>query len=566
MKTNYEEVRKENTPPHVKLCTLSGNSEVGRNCSFIEDRQNIIVIDAGLSFPEQELFGIDYLIPNLEYLSKNKHKVRAIFITHGHLDHIGALPFILPLLGYPKVYAGSFASELIKQKLKEYKILDKTRLIVVKRNTEIQIGRMKVTFIGVTHSIPHAFSIFVETLAGNIFFSGDFKIDETPANEQQTDYQKLRSLQGRIDLALIESTNSSSAGKSTSETEVSETIEELLRSASGRVIVASFASQVSRLYVVSKTASKLDKKVLLLGRSLKDAFRIAKELKYIDLPESLFITHNDLSKYPDNKIVILCTGSQGEQFGALSLLSKGENRFVKIKAGDRVILSSSEIPGNEYKIGRMTDRLVKLGVELITNKLDTVHATGHGLQEDVKTMFEMIRPKNIMPIHGTLTMRYFNKRNFIGWGMKSDSIHLTDDGQVWEVSKNLIRRGKAIQSKPVMIDAMGISDLGEVVLRDREVLAEYGMICMVINLSHKTKKIIGRIRFASRGFIYMNKSEELLKEIENEIYSVHNGWLEDSRKNNKLEINKFKEALSKHISKFLYKKTKREPLIMIVII
>lgn len=552
--------------PHIKLCTLSGNSEVGRNCSFIEDRKNIILIDAGLSFPEQEIFGIDYLIPNLDYLKKNKNKVRAVFITHGHLDHIGALPFLLPALGFPKVYAGSFAGELIKQKLREFKILDKTRIIEVQRNTTIQIGRLKVSFIGVTHSIPHAFSLFVQTDAGNVFFSGDFKIDETPANEQQTDYSALQNLRGKVDLALIESTNSSSTGKSTSETQVSTTIEELLRTASGRVFVASFASQVSRLYVVSKTASKLDKKVVLLGRSLKDAFRIAKELNYIDLPESLFITPNDLSKYSDNRIVFLCTGSQGEQFGALSLLSKGENRLVKVKPGDRVILSSSEIPGNEYKIGRMTDRLIKLGAELITNKLNTVHATGHGLQDDIKIMFDLIQPKRVMPIHGTLTMRYFNKRNFIKWGMKNEAIYLTDDGQLWKISRSGISKDKPIMSKPVLIDAMGISDIGEVVLRDRETLAEYGMICVIINLSHKSKKIWGKVRFVSRGFIYMNKSQQLLEELEKQVISIHEQWLEDSRRTNKYEIKLLKETLSKHISKFLYKQTKREPLIMVVII
>lgn len=566
-KKDRGEIKTENKFPHIKLVTLSGNNEVGRNCSFLEDRNTIILIDAGLSFPEHELLGIDYLIPNLSYLKKNKHKIKAIFITHGHLDHIGGLPHMLPELGFPKIYAGSFASRLIKQKLKEYKdIEEKVRIIEIEPNKSITINRFNVRFIGVTHSIPNAYSIFVETQVGNIFFSGDFKIDETPANEQQTDYLHLKQLQGKVDLALIESTNSTTPGKARSETKVSSTIEDLIKSAKGRVFIASFASQVSRLYVVSKTAFKLNKKIVLVGRSLKEAFRIAKELNYIEIPEKVFISPSEASKYPDKDLVFLCTGSQGEHYGALNMLSLGQNRFTKIKVGDRVILSSSEIPGNEYKIGKMTDRLIRLGAELITNRLDSVHATGHGLQEDLKTMFNLIKPKKVMPIHGTLTMRYFNKLNFLNWGMIHNNVLLTEDGQVWQFARGTVRREKAIPSKPVLVDAMGISDVGDVVLKDREILSEYGMICIVMNLTEKNKEIWGRIRFASRGFIYMNKSKELLKELDQYIRQVHKIWVSESKGKGELSTKTFKELLSTRISKFLYAKTKREPLIQIVLI
>lgn len=557
---------KPNTP-HIKLATLSGNNEVGRNCSFLEDRSTIIIVDAGLSFPEQELFGIDYMIPNLDYLKKNKQKVKAIFITHGHLDHIGALPHMLQLLGFPKIYAGSFAARLIKQKLKDHREIEsKVRIIEVARNEKIQVNNFSVQFIGVTHSIPHAYSLFVKTQVGNIFFSGDFKIDETPANEQQTDYDTLRSLRGQVDLALIESTNSTSSGKATSETQVSTTIEDLMKQAKGRVFIASFASQVSRLYVVSQTAAKLNKKIVLVGRSLKDAFRIARELNYIQIPENLFIAPQDAGKHPDNQLVFLCTGSQGEHYGAMNLLSLGQNRSVKIKPGDKVILSSSEIPGNEYKIGKMTDRLIRLGADLITNKLDTVHATGHGLQDDIKTMHDLIQPKKVMPIHGTLTMRYFNKLNFKNWGVRDEDILLTEDGQVWQFAKNIVRKDKAIPSKPVLIDGMGISDVGEVVLRDREQLAEYGMICIVINLTQKRKEIWGKVRFASRGFIYMNKSKELLSDLEKHINSVHKKWLEQSKSKKKFEMKELRETLNSEIAKFLFDRTKREPVIQVVLL
>lgn len=550
---------------YVKLGTLSGNSEVGRNCSFVEDRKTIILIDAGLSFPEQEIFGIDYLIPNLNYLKQNKEKVKAIFITHGHLDHIGALPYILPELGFPKIYAGRFAAELIKNKIKEFSFFDKVRIIETDRGTSIDIDNFRMKFVGVTHSIPHAYSLFLETKAGNIFFSGDFKIDEQPANEQQTDYDSLRELRGKIDLALIESTNSTSAGKSTSETDVAVTITELIRTAPGRVFIASFASQVSRLYVVSKIAASLDKKIVLAGRSLKDAFQIARDLKYIDLPDSLFVPPAHINKYDPKQLVILCTGSQGEHYGAMNMISRGEHRAIKLKPSDRVILSSSEIPGNEYKIGKMTDRLIQAGVELITNKLDTVHATGHGLQEDLRTMYELIQPKNVMPIHGTLTMRYFNKLNFKKWGMPDKNIFLTEDGFLWQVSRESISKLKSIPSKPVLVDGMGISDVGDVVLGDREKLAEYGMICVVLNLSQKQRHIIGQVNFASRGFIYMNKSKELLQQLDKKVRSIHQDWLDESRKTNRYEVKLLKEKLGKSVSDFLYSKTKREPIVLIVV-
>lgn len=550
---------------YIKLGTLSGNSEVGRNSAFLEDRKTIIIVDAGLSFPEQEIFGIDYLIPNLSYLKQNKKKVKAIFITHGHLDHIGALPYMLPELGFPKIYAGSFAASLIRNKLKEFSFMDKVRIIETKRNEVVNIDNFRVKFVGVTHSIPHAFSLFIETKAGNVFFSGDFKIDDKPANEQQTDYETLRSLQGKVNLALIESTNSTAEGSSTSETEVATTIAELIKTAPGRVFIASFASQVTRLYVVSKIAASLDKKIVLVGRSLKDAFQIARDLKYIDLPDSLFVPPTHINKYDPKQLVFLCTGSQGEHYGALNLISRGENRNIKLKPSDRVILSSSEIPGNEYKIGKMTDRLIKSGVELITSKLDTVHATGHGLQEDLRIMYDLIRPKNVMPIHGTLTMRYFNKLNFIEWGMPKSNIHLTEDGFLWQVSRDNIKKLKSIPSKPVLVDGMGISDVGDIVLADREKLAEYGMICVVLNLSQKNKTIIGRVNFASRGFIYMNKSKELLTQLDKKVRSIHQDWHDKSRNSKRYEVNELKDDLTKKISSFLYSKTKREPIVLVVI-
>jgi len=304
----------------LKLCTLSGTTEVGRNCNFLEYKDEILIIDAGYSFPGQEMYGIDYLIPNFKYLKQNKSKVKGIVITHGHLDHTGALRYLLPDLDFPPVYAGSFAKALITEKLKEHGMDKQTKINDVDRKTTIKVGKyFKVTFIGINHSIPDAYSVFVETPKGNVFLSGDYKLDTNPANEPQTDYNKLRSLRGKIDLALIESTNSQTPGKAPSESEIAKNLETTIKKADGRVIVASFSSLLTRLYSLIEIAKKTKKKVVLSGRSLQQSVSIAQQQHYLDIPKGLLIKEHEIKRYPDNQILILCTGSQGERYAALNI-------------------------------------------------------------------------------------------------------------------------------------------------------------------------------------------------------------------------------------------------------
>lgn len=559
---------KDNRKEMLQLCTLSGMSEIGRNSNFVQYGDEIVMIDAGYSFPGHEMYGIDYLIPNIKYLRQNKQKVKAILITHGHLDHTGALKWILPELNYPPIYAGGFAKALIEAKMKEYKMENKVKIYEVDRKSRINIGRnFKATFIGINHSIPDAFSIFLETPKGNIFFSGDFKIDREPANEPQSDYEKLRGLRGKIDLALMESTNVSTPGKAPSETEISKNLEEIISKHNGRVIVSAFSSLITRLYSLIEIAKKTNRKILISGRSLDQAIAIAREKRYITIEDKFLIKERDINKYSDNELLILCTGSQGERFAVLNRISLNEHKYIKLKRGDLVILSSSEIPENITTIERMTDRILDFGVELIKDDVDTkVHSTGHGNQEDLKMMLEMVQPKYIMPVHGSLTFRYFHKKNLIKWGFDKNRVFLTEDGQIWNYDGYYWNKGKKVESKPILIDGLGVGDIGDVVLKDRKQLSEYGMFSVVLNLSSKNKKIIGKPRFISRGFVYLKSSQSLLKEIQNLIFDIHREWEKKSLKEGKFEEKILVQNIEKQLSKLIFKKTEREPIILVAVI
>jgi ribonuclease J len=552
----------------LKLCTLSGTSEIGRNSNFVEYDNEIVIVDAGYSFPGQEMYGIDYLIPNTRYLKKNKKKIKAILITHGHLDHIGALKWMLPELDYPPIYAGGFAKSLIELKMREYKMDKRVKIYGVDRRTDVNIGKnFRARFIGINHSIPDAFSIFLQSPNGNLFFSGDFKFDTSPANEPESDYQELSKLKGKIDLALMESTNATVPGKAPSETEISTNLEEIISKYNGRVIVSAFSSLITRLYSLISIAQKTKRKVLLSGRSLDQAILIARENRYINVDDSIFIKDKDINKYPDNEILILCTGSQGERFAALNRISLNEHKFIKIKKGDLVIMSSSEIPENITKIEKVTDRLISLGADLMKDSVNMkIHSTGHGNQEDIKAMLDLTQPKNVMPVHGSLTFRYFNKLNLQRWGFRSDEIFLTEDGQTWEYNGRYWKRGTKIESKPILIDGLGVGDIGDIVLKDRKQLSEFGIFTVILNLSSKTKKILGRPRFLSRGFIYFKNSQNLLNEIQNCIFDTHREWVRDSIQRNTYEEEELKKSLEKNLSKLIYKRTEREPIILIAVI
>lgn len=548
----------------LKVCTLSGTDSIGRNCSFVELGNEIIVIDCGLGFPNDEQLGVDYLIPNFRYLQKNKHKIKGVIITHGHLDHTGGLPYVLPEIGFPPVYAGRFAKALIDEKLKEFNLTTKAKIVSVHKNSEMQIGSFKVSFIGLTHSIPNSFGVYIESPKGNLFFSGDYKMDLDPANEEQSDYAALEAIKGKIDLALLESTNASSPGKSKSGKEIEENIENVIKLQNGRIIVVAFSSIISRIHSIINVAQRTNRKVFISGRSLHQSVTIAKDLGYINAPEGLILDERRVKEFPDNQVLFLCTGSQGERFGALNRISHGEHNFFKIKKGDTVLLAASEIPTNINEISYMTDRIIRLGGDIIQNDTWRIHESGHGLQEDMKMMYELIKPRGVLPIHGELTRRYKNKANYVNWGMKDDDVYLTDDGVVWAFDGKSWSKAGQVESKPIMVDGLGVGDIGDIVLKDRQQLAEYGMVTVILNLSSKTNHLIGRPRFLSRGFVYVKNSKNLFNELENLARDTHRSWYSRSSSKKKFETSELIGDIEQRFKKHIFKVTEREPMILVV--
>lgn len=550
----------------LKVCTLSGTSGIGRNANFLEYGNDIIIVDMGSSFPDAEMHGIDSLIPNISYLKKNKHRIKGIFLTHGHLDHMGALPYVLKDLDFPPIYAGAFAVALIEEKLKDHNLGNRVKFHKVKRSQEIKAGAFSIKFIGVNHSIPDAFALFIQSPKGNVFVSGDYKIDRDPANEPETDYEELKKLRGRVDLALMESTNPYNEGKAQSETEIEENLERIIRKHDDRVMVAAFGSLVTRLYSVMQIAQRTNKKVVLAGRSILTSVDIARKQRYIDIPDNLLVSEREIHKHDSKNLIVLMTGSQAERYAALNRMSLREHKWIKAKSTDLLIMSASEIPDNVYKIEKMTDRLVRLGIKMINNKEADVHSTGHGYQEDMKIMYELVQPKHIMPVHGSMTFRYKNKKNYVIWGHDMNKVHLTDNGQVWSFVNNGWKKTTSVESKPILIDGLGVGEIGDIVLKDRTQLAEYGLFAVVMNLSQKNNMMIGRPRFISRGFIYMKSSMELLKELENIVMDTHRQWQKKSQKANRFEKKDLIHNVERNLSKVIYKKTEREPIIIPVTI
>ncbi|MDY2883863.1 ribonuclease J [Romboutsia timonensis] len=544
----------------IKVMALGGLNEIGKNMTVIEYKDEIIVIDAGMSFPDDEMLGVDVVIPDISYLIKNKDKIKGIFITHGHEDHIGALPYILKKINIP-IYGAKLSIGLIQVKLKEHKI-NNAKLNVVSPRDIIKLSHMEVEFIKNNHSIPDACSIAVHTDQGIIYHTGDFKIDLTPIDGEVMDIHRICELSKKgVLLLLADSTNAEQPGSTMSEKTVGAGLDDLFRKASNsRIIVATFASNIHRLQQIINTAEKFNRKVAVSGRSMVNVVAVATELGYLNIPDNMLIDLNDISKYEDNEVVLITTGSQGEPMSALARMASAEHKKVEIKRGDLIIISAHPIPGNEKLISKVINSLFEKGAEVVYDESD-IHVSGHAKQEELKLMHRLVRPKFFMPAHGEYRMLKIHAELAEELGMPSQNIFVNKTGDVLEIDRNSAKVTGTIPTGNVLVDGLGVGDVGNIVLRDRKHLSEDGLMIIVVTISKEDGRVLAGPDIISRGFVYVRESEDLMDGAKNVIKDV----LRDCEDRNIKEWAYLKNNIKENLKEYLYQKTKRNPMILPII-
>lgn len=545
----------------VKVIPLGGVNEIGKNMTVIEYKNEIIVIDCGLMFPEEEMFGIDIVIPDISYLLKNKNKVKGIVLTHGHEDHIGALPYVLKQLNVP-VYGTRLTLGIVETKLKEHGILSDCTLKVVNYNDVVTFGDISVEFIKNSHSIADSCSLAIHTPLGIILHTGDFKVDYTPIDGVVMDFARLAELgrQGVV-LLLADSTNVERQGYTMSERTVGDTFQKIFNETRGRIIVATFASNIHRIQQIIDAAVKYKRKVAISGRSVENIVEVASNLGYLKIPEGLFISIDDINKYPDHKIVIITTGSQGEPMSALARMSVSEHKKVEIQRGDLVIISATPIPGNEKFISRVINQLFKKGANVVYESLADIHVSGHACQEELKLIHTLIKPKYFMPVHGEY--RHLKQHSLLAQklGMDEDNIFITDIGQVLEITHDGARINGNVTAGQVLVDGLGVGDVGNIVLRDRKHLSQDGILTVVVTIERESGKVIAGPDIISRGFVYVRESEDLIEESKKIVKKVLDECLSKQIK----DWATIKSSIKDELKAYLYEKTKRNPMILPII-
>lgn len=551
----------------LRIIPLGGLEEVGANMMAYEYGDDIIIVDAGFAFPDESTPGIDYIIPETKYLEDRKKNIRGIFITHGHMDHIGAIPYILTKLGDPPIYSMPLSIGMIKKRLEEFNLVNRARLNTVHRDDTIPAGNFSVRFFGVNHNIPDSVGLAISTPAGVVVHTGDWKIDHTPINEAVTEFGKIASLGDNGVLALLsDSTNAIKEGYSLSEREIGKTIDRVFQNASGRIIFASFSSLIPRIQQVLDIAAKYDRKVIVTGRSIVNTLETAISMGYIKIQPKIIIKSEQAGKYPDNKIVVLTTGGQGEEASQLARMSRGEHRFITIKEGDTVVISASTIPGNERSVVTVIDNLIREGADVIYNKILDIHTGGHAQQEELKLMMQLVKPKYFIPIHGELHMLSAHAKVAQSVGIPKQNCFLLGNGNVLEVNSR--QEAKKLDSKVesgyVFVDGLGVGDVGEVVIRDRKVMAEDGMFVIITTLDKRTGKLTNQPEILSRGFVYMKNNDDLIREVKHEVRKL----LESTAKGGNEGVNwtDMRQMVRDSISDYLFQKTQRSPMILPVII
>lgn len=560
----------------VRIIPLGGVEEIGKNMTAIEIGDDIIVIDAGMHFSTEATPGVDYVIPNTTYLEERKDKIRALFITHGHLDHIGGVPLVLSRIGNPPVYSRNLSILMMRKRQAEFPHLPPMKEIIVEKDSVVTCGKIKVRFFGVTHTIPDSLGIIVETEHGWIVTPGDYKLDQIDgivSKEEEKEYSIFD--KAKVLLLMTDSTNIENEGFSLPESKVHQGLENLIKKIPGRIIIAAFASHITRLAHVVKTAEILGKKIAIDGRSMKTNIDVAVEAGFFAPKKGTIIPLEEANNYPPNKVVVLMTGAQGEEFAALNRAANKSNTKFSLNKGDTIILSASIVPGNELQVQKMKDNLTRLGVRIISYRTggeDFVHATGHGNQEDIKWLHRKTHPKFFIPIHGHHSMLVRHKELAIEVGMSEENIVVPDNGSIIEISadgQKINLRKERAPSAPMMVDGTSISDTQDVVIRDRQMLSQDGMFVIIALIDQKTGKLKKSPDLISRGFVYLKENQELLRQvrimIKNGIENTNNK-IPSHVNGNTIDFDVIKANLGENVSKFLYQKTAKRPLVIPVIL
>ena len=552
--------KKNNIP--INITFLGGLNEVGKNMTLYECQGDMILVDCGLAFPDPDMLGVDLVIPDFTYAVQNADKIKGIFITHGHEDHIGGLAYLLKEMNVP-VYSTRLTIGLIEGKLKEHKLLDKAKLNVVNPGDKVNLGCFEVELIHVNHSIPDAVALAIKSPAGVVIQTGDFKIDTTPIDGGVIDLPRLGELGNEGVLCLLsDSTNAAKPGFTESESKVGETFGTLFAKANGkRLIVATFASNIHRVQQIIDTAEKLGRKVALSGRSLENVVTIAAELGYIKIPDGILVGIDQINRYPSDKMVVVTTGSQGEPMSALYRMAFSEHRKVDIGPNDYVIISATPIPGNEKMVGKVVDELLKQGAEVVYERMYEVHVSGHACQEELKIMMSLTKPKYFIPVHGE--QKHLRKHASLAssMGIEPSNIIIADNGKTIEVSEKAIKVSGEVTSGMVFVDGTGVGDVGSVVLRDRTKLAEDGIVIIVLSMDGTTGDVVSGPDVITRGFVYVRESEQMLDQTRRLCEDVVADCMYDRITDHGTIKNRLRDAVSKHI----YQTTRRSPMVLPII-
>lgn len=546
----------------IKIIPLGGLGEIGKNMTAFEYKDEIIVIDCGLAFPDEDLYGIDMVIPDVTYLIKNKNRVKALLITHGHEDHIGAIPYILKQINIP-VYGTKLTLGLIETKLEDHQMLNDCTLIEVKPSEFVQFENFKIEYIRNNHSIADSCSIALHTPIGTIVHTGDFKIDFTPIDNEVIDLQRFAQLgkQGVL-LLMADSTNALHKGYTMSEKTVGETLENLFGKATGRIIVSTFASNVHRLQQISDCAFKYNRKIAFSGRSMEKISEVARRLGYLHIPEDMIISLEEINNYPNDRITIVTTGSQGESMAALTRIASSTHRYVHIEKGDMVIISASPIPGNEKAVSNVINDLTEKGANVIYKSIEEIHVSGHACEQELRLIQALLKPKFFIPVHGEYKHLMMHGRIAESMGVDKDNIFMLEVGDIFELTRKSGKVTGKVSSGRVLIDGMGIGDVGNMVLRDRKNLAEHGMITVVVAIDRQGKSIVCGPDIISRGFVYVRDSEALMKDIKDIVRESVYNCLE----NNITQWAEIKNSIRREVDTFIYKTMKKKPMILPVIV